>query len=152
MKKRAMILGSTLSALALLLGPMCPDAHAATIGGYSGRWATGVSDQPCFLEYWGGVKNTCSGGVRGWNVPLQVSAAGYYTPRLYFNLPSSSATTNCIVYASDSVGNVSSSAYSSAAGPGTKTITPGTVYVPTNGFLYTSCWMSQNALLINVAW
>ena len=153
---------STVAALLALAAP----AGAMAVGGWAGacsdcgyQWYNGTNYFPCLEESFGAVRfasNSCGSGGIYWEIGLPVTS-GSHNPTVGVVWPEGNAMSGYIqcLTASQQPTNVGSSyettgwQYTSATS-GNATFQPGSVTVPSGGFLFVECWMNYQTYLVSV--
>lgn len=133
---------------------LAPTADARGIGAAAGR-ATAYSDLACFANPYGEVTMAGCTGKHNWQTALTIDSPGSFNPAIYntFNFLGG-GWVSCSSFAISSNGTVSSSGYTTgSANP----LVPGSVSVPSNGFLFVGCDLTyggtgQPTTLYTITW
>jgi hypothetical protein len=139
---------------ALILFAVAGSAHAQVrthvTSAYGGK-AWDPSTANCFSDHLGSVSNSCT--AQYWFTPLLYSAGQNATPRVYVYATGASNSVSCQNWASDASLTVTTSSWVSAPVYNTTTLlSPGTVFVPDSGHLFSWCYLQSGAHINTIYW
>jgi hypothetical protein len=134
------------AATVLGIGAFGSVASARGVGSAIGR-ADPFSDEGCFIHPLGYTINTCA-ATKNWETALVIDFPGTFTPNINYHQPgNTSVQVACDSFALSADGRTFlQTGYVSA--PSTSyggTLTPGSVKVPANGYLFVGCNLRSNS-------